>query len=64
MRPREGFVQGAKNPGDNFFSGRMLLALRDHALLDSKTMGEATALMRRVLATHLGDKPLKTRELL
>lgn len=53
----------------NIFSGRSLLALANDQLTDEAVVGETTLrdakrLMRMVLSRHLGDKPLKTRELL
>lgn len=44
-------------------SGSTLLALEHDHQLDKKGRKEARALMRRVLAHYLGDKPIKSREL-
>lgn len=43
--------------------GTTLLALSRHEVLDRVSAREAKQLMRFVLAYHLGDKPLKSREL-
>ena len=52
-------------PGEGGFSvsGRTLLALAGDGDLDPAESREARELMRRVLARHLGDRPLKSREL-
>ncbi len=44
-------------------SGSTLLALEHNQRLDSDGRREARALMRKVLAHYLGDKPIKSREL-
>jgi len=44
-------------------SGSTLLALEMGCQLDGKEQKEARALMRKVLAHYLGDKPIKSREL-
>lgn len=46
------------------FSGDVLLALHEEALLTDDHMKQAKRLMRLVLTHHLGDKPIKSRELL
>ncbi|MDJ0806670.1 MAG: DNA repair protein RecO [Gammaproteobacteria bacterium] len=43
--------------------GRTLLCLQHGLAMDRTTRLEAKALMRRILAFYLGDKPLKSREL-
>lgn len=45
-------------------SGRSLLALHGDDLKDVTTLKECKRLMRAVLAHHLGDKPLHTRNLI
>lgn len=45
-------------------SGRTLLALASGERLAGAAIGESRDLMRRLLAPYLGDKPLKSRELL
>jgi len=44
-------------------SGSTLLALEHGHQLDKKERKEARALMRKILAHYLGDKPIKSREL-
>ncbi|NND91469.1 MAG: DNA repair protein RecO [Granulosicoccus sp.] len=44
-------------------SGRTLLALSSLTLDDAQVLEEARILMRRILRVHLGDRPLKSREL-
>jgi len=44
-------------------SGRTLLALANESLPDKTALREAKRLMRRVLAHHLGDRPLASRQL-
>ena len=43
------------------FSGRHLIALREHRLDDAESLRAARALLASILRRHLGDKPLKTR---
>lgn len=52
-------------PGVSAFSvsGHTLMALAADRELDKQSAREAKALMRRVLSWHLGDRPLKSREL-
>jgi DNA repair protein RecO (recombination protein O) len=47
----------------NIFSGRSLLALQQEQWDNPEDLLAAKHLMRLVLKTHLGDKPLKSREL-
>jgi len=44
-------------------SGRTLLALADIDLQDAAVRDEARGLMKRLMRLHLGDRPLKSREL-
>ncbi len=44
-------------------SGRTLLALAALELDDPEVLKEARGLMRRILRVHLGDRPLRSREL-
>jgi len=46
------------------FQGKTLLALADEDLQDASTVKECKTLMRKVINYHLGNKPLKSRELL
>lgn len=43
--------------------GASLMALAHESLDDSATLRDAKVLMRAALARHLGDKPLRSREL-
>lgn len=45
------------------FSGRTLIALREEQAMDSKQLKEARRLLNQALRRYLGDKPLKSREL-
>ena len=53
--------QGAIPAIDGQFSGKTLIALNDKQLIDAKTLLEAKLLMRKVIATYLNGKPLKSR---
>lgn len=44
--------------------GRTLIALEREVLDDPETLRESKQLMRRVIAAHLGDRPLQSRQLL
>lgn len=44
-------------------SGRTLLAMADLDINDATVLEETRVLMRQLLRVHLGDKPLKSREL-
>ena len=43
--------------------GSTLIALSQLELSDAAVLSQATQLMRHVLRVHLGDKPLRSREL-
>ncbi len=47
----------------NSVSGKTLLSLSTERRLEGEQLTEARTLMRQVLSTYLGDKPLKSREL-
>lgn len=51
-------------PGRNVFTGRVFLALADGTLEDPGLLRDARQVMRRLLAFHLGDKPLYTRNIM
>ena len=53
--------QGAIPARDGQFSGKTLIALNDKQLIDTQTLLEAKLLMRKVIATYLNGKPLKSR---
>lgn len=46
------------------YSGRQLIALRERSLDDPDTLRAAKRLLGRVLRSYLGDRPLKSREVL
>lgn len=48
----------------NLFRGASLLALEQEQFMNIEVLKEAKRLMRLVLSSYLGDKPLKSRELL
>lgn len=60
-------AQGGPHPAPahdpQAISGATLLALAEEAPLDAAMRQEAKRLLRRILAHHLGDRPLKSREL-
>ncbi len=64
--PGEGFLrcEQTANADDAVFSGRSLLALRAEQWDNSEDLLAAKHLMRLVLKQHLGNRPLKSRELL
>ena len=43
------------------FSGRHLIALREHRLDDAESLRVARALLGGILRRHLGERPLKSR---
>jgi DNA repair protein RecO (recombination protein O) len=61
--PEQGPVRCGAGEGGFSVSGATLLDLAADAPLDAARAREARELMRRVLAVHLGDRPLKSREL-
>ncbi len=61
--PERGPVPCVGGRGGFSVAGRTLLALADDAPLQGAEAAEAKALMRQVLATYLGPKPLKSREM-
>lgn len=46
------------------YAGASLIALRDGELADAKARSDALRLLRSLLAVHLGDRPLRTPQLL
>ena len=50
--------------GGLVFPGASLLALAEGCLMDAETLADAKRLLRACLALHLGDRPMKTREVL
>jgi DNA repair protein RecO (recombination protein O) len=64
--PGEGFSSIEKKPGQrmsDIFSGADLLAIADHQFDSNPIRQSAKRLMRKALASQLGDKPLYSREL-
>jgi len=63
--PDRGFLQ-CNEPIETLmtYSGRSLLALFQEQLNNDKTHQDAKRLLRTALARHLGNKPIKSRELL
>jgi DNA repair protein RecO (recombination protein O) len=52
------------SPDEDVYPGRDLLSLTALALADDGSLRTAQRLLGRVLKTHLGDRPLKTRMVL
>lgn len=61
--PERGPLAAQDGGQGGLVSGRTLLALAQRARLDPAAGREARDLLRRVLAHHLGGKPLRSREL-
>ena len=61
-RHESGF-QRADTPTGDTCSGKTLLALAAARPLEGEQRRQARVLMRTILAFHLGDRPLKSREL-
>ncbi len=61
--PERGPVPLVGEPRGVAVHGETLLALARDACLDERCRREAKRLMRAALAVHLGDRPLKSREL-
>lgn len=60
-----GFVRCSSNENAaEVFLGSSLLALHHEQFNDARELNEAKRLMRLVLARHLGDRPIKSRDLL
>jgi DNA repair protein RecO (recombination protein O) len=63
--PQRGFIEAQINASSaSIFKGESLLALADDNIQTEQHRADAKRLMRQVLAQYLGDKPLKSRELL
>lgn len=63
--PGIGFlVAGPSERLDQQIPGALILQMANFAIEDSKVMQQFRAILRRALSPHLGDKPLKSRELL
>lgn len=59
-----GLIPGTGHAKAGLISGKTLLAFANDDLQDSESMKECKSLMRHVLNHYLGNKPLKSRELL
>jgi DNA repair protein RecO (recombination protein O) len=46
------------------YSGRHLISLREHELADAESLRAAKQLLGGILSLHLGERPLKTRQVL
>lgn len=62
--PDHGFLRCEPDSHEQFFSGRSILALQSEDWDNPEDLISAKRLMRLVLSRHLGNKPLKSRELL
>jgi DNA repair protein RecO (recombination protein O) len=64
--PDQGFLrcEHSSDVGESIFSGRSLLALQAECWENPEDLSAAKRLMRLALGRHLGNKPLKSRELL
>lgn len=63
--PERGFIRCEKDTArGDVFSGVSILALQNENFQDDFSLKEAKRLMRMVLSQHLGNKPIKTRELM
>lgn len=62
--PDRGFVRSVCGQATDIFSGASLLALHYEQFQCATQLNEAKRLLRLVLTRHLGDKPIKSRDLL
>jgi len=62
--PDQGFLRCDHSTGEQLFLGRSLLALQAEKWDNPEDLIAAKRLMRLVIGQHLGNKPLKSRELL
>jgi DNA repair protein RecO (recombination protein O) len=63
--PERGFLMcDFPSEGMLIFSGRSLLALQEECLDNEAVLRDAMRLLRMALARHLGNKPIKSREML
>lgn len=61
--PDQGFLQCFASSGEHIFLGRTLIALQTERWDDPADLTAAKSLMRLALGRHLGNRPLKSREL-
>lgn len=57
-----GLTVSAGSDSIRTYSGRHILALRKHELSDPESLRAARQLLTGILDSHLGDRPLRTRE--
>jgi len=62
--PDRGFLQSPESETTTTYSGHSLCALKNEQLDNNKLLQEAKHLLRTALTRHLGNKPIKSRELL
>ena len=62
--PQQGFIKNIQNSSGPMFSGQSLLAFHHNALATTDDARTAKHIMRLAIAGLLGEKPLKSRELL
>lgn len=61
--PEQGFSHCESRQGERLFLGRSLLAIQAEQWENPEDLAAAKRLLRLALGWHLGDKPLKSREL-
>lgn len=63
-RHDQGPVRVGRAEGDMVFSGRMLMAIREHRFGEPEVLRAANRLLRQTIAHHLGGRELKSRKVL
>jgi DNA repair protein RecO (recombination protein O) len=64
FEPEAGPARREARAAEEQFSGRDLISLRDRALNDPDSLRAAKRLLGGILRTHLGERPLKSREVM
>jgi DNA repair protein RecO (recombination protein O) len=59
-----GMTRSARQSTMEAYSGRHLISLREHTLDDAASLRTARRLLGGILRQHLGDRPLKSREVM
>jgi len=59
-----GLTASGTNATMELYSGKHLISLREHQLTDSDSLRAARLLLGSILQGHLGERPLRTREVL
>lgn len=59
-----GMTASTANLAMETFNGRHLISLREHRLDDAESLGAAKRLLGHILKTHLGGRPLRTRQVM